>query len=98
MFAAVQSMTFDNANSALDEGLRAIASGGTSFDLSGVAAVDSSAIAVMLAWQREALAKSITLSFTNPPANLSRLAKLYGVADLLQLTSSGNSRADLPHH
>ncbi len=85
MFNAVQAMTFDNARIALDEGLHAIAGGAVAIDLAGIMAVDSSAVAVLLAWQRAAMEKSVTLSFDRPPANLSSLAELYGVAALLKI-------------
>ena len=98
MFNAKQAMTFDNANQALDEGLRAIEAGATTIDLAGVGAVDSSAIAVLLAWQRAALARATPLTLANPSVNLYNLAQVYGVATLLQLAVTGAERADLPHH
>lgn len=85
MYQPLQPMTFANAKNALDEGLRAIAAGQQSIDLAGVATIDSSAVAVLLAWQRAALTQAGVLRFANPPASLSRLAALYGVADLLQI-------------
>ena len=53
------------------------------FDLGGVKAADSTALALMLAWQRRAQAQGRTLSFTNVPANVDALARLYGVDALL---------------
>ena len=98
MFQPVQPLTFDNAKSVLDEGLRAIQSGQKIIDLASVASIDSSAVAVMLAWQRAALAQAATLTFANPPTNLSSLATLYGVAELLQIGAAAVHRTDLPHH
>jgi phospholipid transport system transporter-binding protein len=46
-------------------------------------AVDSAAVATLLAWQRAALERGSALRFTNLPANLQSLIELYGVADLL---------------
>jgi phospholipid transport system transporter-binding protein len=54
-----------------------------SMDLSGVEAVDSAAVALLLGWQRQAQAQGVSLHFENLPANLLSLAKLYGVAELL---------------
>ena len=53
-------------------------------DFSGVGAVDSAAVALLLEWRRAAAARGKTLEFVNLPANLLALASLYGVADLVQ--------------
>lgn len=98
MFQPQQPITFDHAKSALEEGLRAIASGQTSIDLARVASIDSSAVAVLLVWQRAAKARASDLQITNAPASLSALATLYGVAELLQIHVRTPERADLPHH
>ena len=52
-------------------------------DFAGVDAVDSSAVALLLEWRRQALARAKTLEFVNLPANLMALARLYGVAELI---------------
>ncbi|HVN35435.1 MAG TPA: STAS domain-containing protein [Casimicrobiaceae bacterium] len=52
-------------------------------DLSGVVAVDSSAVAVLLALSRRALEEGKPLAFTGVPAALRALADLYSVEDLL---------------
>lgn len=88
------SLTFNNAQTVVEAGLRAIADGQAEFDLAEVAAVDSAAVATMLAWQRAARKQGRTLVFRNLPANLQSLIQLYGVGDLLQLAA----RDDLPHH
>ena len=53
-------------------------------DFAGITDIDSSAVALLLEWRREALARAKTLEFVNLPANLLALATLYGVADLIQ--------------
>ena len=53
-------------------------------DFSGVTAVDSSAVALLLEWRRRALAHGKQLVFENLPANLLELAELYGVTDLIR--------------
>jgi phospholipid transport system transporter-binding protein len=53
-------------------------------DFSAIAGVDSSAVALLLEWRRQALATGKTLVFANLPANLVALAELYGVAELIQ--------------
>lgn len=54
-------------------------------DLSGVEAVDSAAVSLMLVWMREAQRRNITLCFNAVPENLMSLARLYGVSDVLPL-------------
>ncbi|HEV7618324.1 MAG TPA: STAS domain-containing protein [Burkholderiaceae bacterium] len=83
MFRPTLTLTVNNAQSALEAGLRAIESGQTEIDLAQLTAVDSAAVATLLAWQRAALERGSVLRFTNLPANLQSLIELYGVADLL---------------
>jgi phospholipid transport system transporter-binding protein len=51
--------------------------------LARVDAVDSAAVAVLLAWRRRAIAEGKNLSFTDVPATLSALAELYDVEELI---------------
>lgn len=53
-------------------------------DFAAVTGVDSSAVALLLEWRREAARRKKTLVFVNLPANLLALAELYGVAELIQ--------------
>jgi len=53
-------------------------------DFAGVDAVDSSAVALLLEWRRQAMRLGKTLEFVNLPANLLALATLYGVEELIQ--------------
>jgi phospholipid transport system transporter-binding protein len=53
-------------------------------DFSGVTAVDSAAVALLLEWRRQAAQRGKRLDFVNLPPNLLALAELYGVADLIQ--------------
>ena len=53
-------------------------------DFSGVTGVDSSAVALLLEWRRRAQQRGKTLTYVNLPANLLALARLYGVAELIQ--------------
>lgn len=53
-------------------------------DFGAITSVDSSAVALLLEWRRQALQKQKTLVFVNLPANLLALADLYGVAELIQ--------------
>lgn len=80
---SLDALTFQNAQAALEQGCAAVAAGETVFDLGGVKAADSSALSLMLAWQRRARAQGRALKFVNVPANVDALAKLYGVEELL---------------
>jgi len=53
-------------------------------DFAAITGVDSSAVALLLEWRRQALRRGKTLIFANLPANLMALAELYGVAELIQ--------------
>jgi len=53
-------------------------------DFSKVTSVDSSAVALLLDWLRQAKARGTSLQFVNLPASLLALARLYGVAELIQ--------------
>ena len=57
-------------------------------DFRGVTEVDSAAVALALEWQRQAAESGSALRFTNLPAAMQNLAKLYGVSELLQPASS----------
>ena len=53
-------------------------------DFSAITEVDSSAVALLLEWRREAARLGKSLNFVNLPANLLALAELYGVTGLIQ--------------
>ena len=76
MFRSSHSLTVGNAKVTLEEGLRAIAGGETEIDLSDVVAVDSAAVATLLAWQGAALNQGHSLHFSSLPANLESLIDL----------------------
>jgi phospholipid transport system transporter-binding protein len=52
-------------------------------DFAKVAEVDTSAVSLMLEWQRRAQAENKQISFVNLPKSLTSLTALYGVADLV---------------
>jgi phospholipid transport system transporter-binding protein len=80
---SLEALTFGNAQAALAQGCAAVTAGETVFDLGGVASADSSALALMLAWQRRAQGHGRKLTFINVPANVDALARLYGVDGLI---------------
>lgn len=54
-------------------------------DLAQVSEVDSSAVSMLLEWQREASRSKRRLRFANMPENLQSLARLYGVSEIIPL-------------
>ncbi|HTY03158.1 MAG TPA: STAS domain-containing protein [Rhodocyclaceae bacterium] len=74
------------AAAALKEaGEAALAGGASVVDLAEVSEVDSSAVAVLLAWTRCARERNLELSIIGAPQSLRSLAALYGVGELLPL-------------
>jgi phospholipid transport system transporter-binding protein len=80
---AVDTITFQNARAVLEQGCAAIRGGQHELDLAGIKVADSSAVAVLLAWQRTARAAGATLRIQNMPAGIQSLAHVYGVDSLL---------------
>ena len=76
-------LTHESAKGALSAGLARIAAGATAVDCASLAQFDSSALAVLIAWQRAARARGITLDVLNLPPKLASLAHAYGVDSLL---------------
>jgi phospholipid transport system transporter-binding protein len=76
-------LTLASVTAVLREGSAAIGQGARTVDLSEVGEMDSSALALLLAWLREAKRLGIALSLENLPQGLTTIARLYGVADLL---------------
>jgi len=76
-------VTLANVAQVLEEGRRHLAEGAGTVDLAEVTELDSSALALLLAWLREAKAAGRTLAFANLPESLQTIARLYGVQDLL---------------
>lgn len=83
MFQPSNILNVSNARPTLEEGLRAIEAGQKEFDFASLRAVDSTAVATMLAWQRAAQNRGFTLTFTNLPDNLKSLIDLYSVDSLI---------------
>ena len=76
-------VTLASVTAALREGNAAIGEGVRTVDLGEVGELDSSALALLLAWLREARRQKHDLAFANLPQGLTAIARLYGVADLL---------------
>jgi phospholipid transport system transporter-binding protein len=76
-------ITIDNVTAVLEESARMFVAPRLIIDLSGVSEVDSTALSLLLEWQRSAAAAQRVVAFTHLPANLRSLADLYGVSELL---------------
>lgn len=79
---------FANLRRVLEQGLEHVADGIETVDLSEVGEVDSSLLAAMLAWLREARSRRAGLTFVNLPEGLTTLARVYGVEGLLPGTAA----------
>ena len=81
-------LTLTNVAAVLGEGNAAIGEGVRTVDLAEVGELDSSALALLLAWLREARRLNRGLAFANLPQGLTAIARLYGVAELLPAASA----------
>ena len=76
-------VTLANVAQTLEDGYAAIRAGAGAVDLAGVTELDSSLLAMLLAWLREAARAGRTLRLDNLPGGLTTIAQLYGVVELL---------------
>jgi phospholipid transport system transporter-binding protein len=88
MYQPMQELSLQNAANSVQAGLSAIAQGQIDFDLSALSVVDSSAVAVMLEWQRAAKRLGKAITFHGVPANVSSLIELYGLSEFLTAAPS----------
>lgn len=85
---ATVSALFSAGLKARENGKASSGMGDMAVDFSGLEKVDSSAVSLMLVWLREAQRNKVNLRFIHVPGNLMSLAKLYGVAELLTLSTA----------
>ena len=76
-------VTLANVALVLEEGRRHLEEGVRAVDLSEVTDMDSSLLAVLLTWLRDARRRNQELAFANLPEALQTIARLYGVDSLL---------------
>lgn len=76
-------LTMETVPGLYREGARHIEGEDLVVDLSGVEAVDSSAVSMLLGWSRVAQQRGRSLHATGMPEGLASLAGLYGVLDML---------------
>lgn len=75
--------TLANVHALLEEGREQLKAGARTIDLGEVTDLDSSLLAVLLAWQRDARAARIDLKVEGLPEGLATIARLYGVEAFL---------------
>ena len=80
-------VTLANVSGLLEEGRRYLAEGVAFVDLGEIGEMDSSLLALMLAWLRDARARGSDLAFANLPESVQTIARLYGVEGLLPLSA-----------
>lgn len=88
MILTDQELSLRNAVTVSEAGLSAIHAGTDHIDMSPLQMVDSSAVAVMLAWQRQAQALNRRLQFIGVPASLLSLISLYGLTEFFHLAAA----------
>ncbi len=76
-------LTMTDAGATLRAGREAIAAGETEIDLAGLQRFDSAAAAALLDWRRCAAEHGRPLRFAHLPDGLASIARVYGVAHLL---------------
>jgi phospholipid transport system transporter-binding protein len=82
-FTTGTTLTHASAKAVLEAGVASIEAGATGVDCAPLAEFDSSALAVLLAWQRAAHASGVAFDIANLPAGLASLAEVYGIDALL---------------
>ena len=78
-------ITIANVVDVIEQGINLFDRSDLIIDLAQVTEVDSSAVSMLLEWQRKAQKNNRRLRFSNMPESLKNLAQLYGVAELVPL-------------
>jgi phospholipid transport system transporter-binding protein len=83
MYPVPGPITMANASAVLSGGAEAMESREEQFSLAALAGSDSSALAVLLSWQRRAVRQSLALRFIDVPESIVNFATLYGIEGFL---------------
>ncbi len=81
------SVTVDNVVALTQKGIVLFEGQTLTVDLGKVTEVDSTAISMLLEWLRAVQHNNDSLRIENTPQNLSSLIQLYGVAEMIPLSS-----------
>lgn len=88
-------LTLANSPSALSMLDGSLGGPALTINFAALETVDSSAVAVLIEWQRRAKANQCQLVFLNLPNNLRQLVAVYGLADLFGISAQSDvSTAD----
>jgi phospholipid transport system transporter-binding protein len=77
------SITIHNVVEVVEQGIALFDQGGKTIDLSQVQDVDSSAVSMLLEWQRESVRRKHRITFVNVPEKLKSLLRLYNLFELI---------------
>jgi phospholipid transport system transporter-binding protein len=91
-------VTLANVATVVEEGRRHLHEGVRAVDLSEVTDLDSSLLAALLTWLRDARVEEHELTFANLPEALQTISRLYGVDGLLPAAQTGARTAPPPRH
>lgn len=89
-------VTIDNVMATVAQGAALFSQENQMVDLGGITEVDSSAVSMLLEWQRETGRRGRQIQYANIPPKLHNLVRLYGVAELVPLAEAPESRTDVP--
>jgi phospholipid transport system transporter-binding protein len=81
-------VTIDNVVATVARGAALFSQENQVVDLGGVTEVDSSAVSMLLEWQRGTGRRRRQIYFANIPPKLQNLVQLYGVAELVPLAEA----------
>jgi Predicted NTP binding protein (contains STAS domain) len=79
------SITINNVVAMVGQGIALFDRDNMVIDLARVTEVDSSAVSMLLEWQREAGRRNCPMRFANIPLNLRSLVQLYGLSELMHV-------------
>ena len=86
-------VTLANVAAVLEEGRRHVEEGVPTVDLGEVTEMDSSLLAAMLAWLRDARRRGHELAFANLPESVRTIARLYGLDGLIPVRETQRETA-----
>ena len=80
-------LTFDSVPTVYVQAQSVLKADSGNIDLAGVQAIDSAGLALLLEWQASSKARGSSLTFSNAPSDLRRLAALSNATELLGLSA-----------
>jgi phospholipid transport system transporter-binding protein len=90
-------VTLSNVARVLEEGRQHLEEGVRQVDLSEITEMDSSLLALLVSWLREARNHKREIAFINLPESLQTIARLYGVDELLSVSAAAPAPAAPAH-